>query len=300
MTIKTFRPSAARVVRAALSVGAVALVALAVLIAQSIALTPEAQAQETCPAWMRSVSGNCEFCPGNQIVKDGSCQVAGSNQELCTGKGWDFVGGNFPSCVINHAPGINGRNQQRCTLFPQNDCAARFGANHFPNRPEDGSKPIYAYNCDVSDQTGLIPAIGNTISATECLCPDPDEQGLGDDGRCAACPTNFDTMIFNRRCVPENEEDIGKASEKVLCGAFGGAVEDATGGGRVCSGMDANDTFCVIDSTEGFPCRGLLKHLYTCNVQHNRKALNPFFCGAKCGEQQAVGSDCIEIRRGGN
>ena len=290
MTIKTFRPSAARVVRAALSVGAVAL---AVLIAQSIALTPEAQAQTevTCPAWMLNFAGMCQFCPGNQIVKDGRCQVAGSPQELCTGKGWGFVGGNFPSCVINHAPDINGRNQQRCTLFPQNDCAARFGANHFPNRPEDGSKPVYAYNCDVSDQTGLIPARANTISATECHCP--DGQGLDDDGMCAACPTSFTSMIFNRRCVPEDEENIGTASEKVLCGAFGGAVEDATGGGKVCSGMDANDTFCVIDSTEGFPCRGLLKHLYICNVQHNRKALNPFFCGAKCGDRQAVGSDCI-------
>ena len=293
MTIKTFHRSAARVVRAALSVGAVAL---AVLIAQSIALTSEAQAQETCPAWMLKNGGECEFCPGNQIVKNGNCQVAGSNQELCTGKGWDFVGGNFPSCVINHAPGINGRNQQRCTLFPQNDCAARFGANHFPNRPEDGSKPIYAYNCDVSNETGLIPAIANTISATECHCP--DGQGIGDSGRCAPCPTSFTSMIFNRRCVPKNEEDIGTASEKVLCGAFGGAVEDGTGGGRVCSGMDANDTFCVIDSTEGFPCRGLLKHLHICNVQHNRKALNPFFCGAKCDDRQAVGSDCIEIRRG--
>ena len=296
MTIKTFHRSAARVVRAALSVGAVALAAL---IAQSIALTSEAQAQETCPAWMLKRAGVCEFCPGNQIVKDGSCQVAGSNQELCTGKGWRFVGGNFPSCEINHAPGINGRNQLRCSLHPQNDCAARFGLNHFPNRPEDGSKPIYAYNCDVNKTSGLIPAIGNTISATECLCPDPDEQGLDDDGMCAACPTNFDTMILNRRCVPEDEKDIGKASEKVLCEAFGGAVEDGTGGGSVCSGMDANDTFCVIDSTEGFPCRGLLKHLYTCNVQHNRKALNPFFCGAKCDERQAVGSDCIQIRRGG-
>ena len=103
MTIKTFHRSAARVVRAALSVGAVALAVLAVLIAQSIALTSEAQAQETCPAWMRSVSGSCEFCPGNQIVKDGSCQVAGSNQELCTGKGWTLSAATFlPARLITH------------------------------------------------------------------------------------------------------------------------------------------------------------------------------------------------------
>ena len=62
--------------------------------------------------------------------------------------------------------------------------------------------------------------------------------------------------------------------------------------GKICSGMDANDTFCIMDSAVGFPCRGLFKHLRSCNVQFNRKALNPFFCGEKCGVQKAVGSEC--------
>ena len=62
--------------------------------------------------------------------------------------------------------------------------------------------------------------------------------------------------------------------------------------GKICSGMDSNDTFCIIDSADAFPCRGLFKHLRSCNVQFNRKALNPFFCGEKCGAQKAVGSEC--------
>ena len=62
--------------------------------------------------------------------------------------------------------------------------------------------------------------------------------------------------------------------------------------GKICSGMDSNDTFCIMDSAAGFPCRGLFKHLRSCNVQFNRKALNPFFCGEKCGAQKAVGSEC--------
>ena len=57
--------------------------------------------------------------------------------------------------------------------------------------------------------------------------------------------------------------------------------------------MDANDTFCIMDSAVGFPCRGLFKHLRSCNVEFNRKALNPFFCGEKCGVQKAVGKDCV-------
>ena len=62
--------------------------------------------------------------------------------------------------------------------------------------------------------------------------------------------------------------------------------------GKICSGMDANDTFCIIGSDEGFPCRGLFKHLRSCNVDFNRKALNPFFCGEKCGGMEAFGSGC--------
>ena len=54
-------------------------------------------------------------------------------------------------------------------------------------------------------------------------------------------------------------------------------MRTATGGREVCSGMDANDTFCIMDSAAGFPCRGLFKHLRSCNVEFNRKALNPFF-----------------------
>ena len=62
--------------------------------------------------------------------------------------------------------------------------------------------------------------------------------------------------------------------------------------GKICSGMDANDTFCIIDSADAFPCRGLFKHLRSCNVEFNRKALNPFFCGARCAGQNAVGTNC--------
>ena len=92
-------------------------------------------------------------------------------------------------------------------------------------------------------------------------------------------------------CTPESD-DFGELSDELLCGAFGGTVRTATGGREVCSGMDANDTFCIMDSAVGFPCRGLFKHLRSCNVKFNRKALNPFFCGEKCGVQKAVGSEC--------
>ena len=77
------------------------------------------------------------------------------------------------------------------------------------------------------------------------------------------------------------------------CRMLGGEVQIHSATGiRVCSGIDANDTFCLVDSGDAYPCRGLFRHVRTCNDDYNRRALNPFFCGARCGAQKAVGKDC--------
>ena len=78
------------------------------------------------------------------------------------------------------------------------------------------------------------------------------------------------------------------------CNKFGGTLEDGGGQKKVCSGVDANDTFCIIADKDAFPCLGLLRHVRKCNCEHNRPALNPFFCGGKCnGQEKAVGSECL-------
>ena len=95
-------------------------------------------------------------------------------------------------------------------------------------------------------------------------------------------------------CVPLSG-DFGTLSDKALCGIFGGNMDESP---DVCSGMDANDTFCImgaeeVDSVLAFPCRGLFKHLRSCNLQFNRRALNPFFCGKKCeAPEEAFGAGC--------
>ena len=77
------------------------------------------------------------------------------------------------------------------------------------------------------------------------------------------------------------------------CRMLGGEVQIHSATGiRVCSGIDANDTFCLVDSSGAFPCRGLFRHVRQCNDGHNRPALNPFFCGAECGEKTARGGEC--------
>ena len=75
------------------------------------------------------------------------------------------------------------------------------------------------------------------------------------------------------------------------CLDLGGRVT-VVAGQSVCSGIDRNDTFCIVGSNDAFPCQGLYKHVRTCN-DFKRPALNPFFCG-KCGEGEkgAVGAQC--------
>ena len=77
-----------------------------------------------------------------------------------------------------------------------------------------------------------------------------------------------------------------------LCLTLGGELRGASGE-QVCSGVDANDTFCIPGSDDAFPCRGLYKHVILCNAGYNRPALNPFFCGKVCAsDKKARGPNC--------
>ena len=80
-----------------------------------------------------------------------------------------------------------------------------------------------------------------------------------------------------------------------LCLDLGGELRNA-GGEQVCSGVDANDTFCIPGSDNAFPCRGLYKHVILCNAGYNRPALNPFFCGKVCvSGKKARGLNCETV-----
>ena len=102
----------------------------------------------------------------------------------------------------------------------------------------------------------------------------------GPDGLCVKDDGNF-------RLIPQSE----------ICLALQGGGEGAQleGDRRVCSGVDANDTFCILNSVDKFPCRGLFRHVLRCNIGFARKALNPFFCGPKCEDgEYAVGDKCVK------
>ena len=207
-------------------------------------------------------------------------------------------GGNVSdtSCIINPA--------ESSTVA--NKCRDLFGnPSQFPPATGDADEDRKGYvtHCNAEGTIpGAIPATINLTGAKECSC-DSAAGYVGEYPNCACppggsvnangvCACASGSVVHGGACIPE-EGDFGEAlSDELLCGAFGGTVRTATGGREVCSGMDANDTFCIMDSAAGFPCRGLFKHLRSCNVQFNRKALNPFFCGEKCGAQKAVGSEC--------
>ena len=224
---------------------------------------------------VRSDTGICGVCPAGEQVIGGFC-LPGVIMNQCVAAGWSFSADGGSCGVLLTLAG--GAAADKCYLSGDDSpqCEAVFGStvNYFPSPTlsADGTTLRFVYNCDPDDENGLIPATANTILATECGC-------FGD------------TAARGGGCVPLSG-DFGSLSDEVLCGAFGGMKRPATGGEEVCSGMDANDTFCIMDSADAFPCRGLFKHLRSCNLTHNRKALNPFFCGENCGAQKAVGSKC--------
>ena len=126
--------------------------------------------------------------------------------------------------------------------------------------------------------------------------------GAPRDLRCAPptiCPANY---IADNDCLPAAPAETGSNSPRLPDAAngpnacarvFGGRMRTAVDGQAVCSQIDRNDTFCIVGSRAAFPCRGLFKHVWTCNTD-NRPALNPFFCGERCagGANMARGREC--------
>ena len=261
----------------------------------------------------REVIDNACACPPGMIVADDICVagcpsgetligrvcIASAVVEKCEGTGWALSAAEGSCGILVTLSG--GAAWDKCYFSgestPQSppQCADVFGGtvNYFPSPTlaADGATTLrFIYDCDPNgERGGMIPAAANTIMATECGC----DSGTLRPGACI--PAESDSPNFDG------------IAEKFLCGAFGGTVQIATGegesgvGGRVCSGMDDNDTFCILDAEEAdgvraFPCRGLFKHLRSCNLEFNRPALNPFFCGERCpGENQALGSGCDNL-----
>ena len=131
-------------------------------------------------------------------------------------------------------------------------------------------------------------------------CPAANRAISGDEDprACGDCMAGYG--VFGETgdlCAAKETGDFGGIAQDVVCRELLGDLEpEGEGVKTVCSGVDDNDTFCILNSAEGLPCRGLLRHVLRCNVGFDRPALNPFFCGAKCDESSAepvaIGRKC--------
>ena len=155
-------------------------------------------------------------------------------------------------------------------------------------------------SCSASSLTCVLIAgsdlfVGVRFRPYDCAV----ENREGSGSECGACKAGYGEM--GSYCVEKATGDFGIAPQSEICRALQGGGEAAPArlegdrGLKVCSGVDANDTFCILDSKEDLPCRGLFRHVLRCNVEFNRPALNPFFCGERCEDPNfpnAVGREC--------
>lgn len=154
----------------------------------------------------------------------------------------------------------------------------------------------YVFNCE----TGFMSIGINDGTRGECKCPN-DGYLLKTDS-----PYFKDRNILSEEeskkdlfCIPKDSNDFGSAnketplSQENLCKMFGGTVMEE-GDGKICRGVDKSGTFCILNSTKVFPCRGLFKAVRGCNLKHNRPALNSASCDNNTcpSGQKAVGGEC--------
>ena len=173
-------------------------------------------------------------CPDSgEVYYDGTCTPM--NEYLCIRSGWGYDMSE-DSCGIRVTLSGSGTVSAECYMSgsktPQ--CATVFGSNE--NIPSDhgfegfpGSKDPAIYNCDPLDQTGLIPATINTISAVECGCP--LREALNSDNvceleQCEAGMTLFvDPAINYSGC---NDEDQVAIAENGRAKGWGCHITEST------------------------------------------------------------------------
>ena len=139
-------------------------------------------------------------------------------------------------------------------------------------------------------------ALGDEDNPGKCVCADERHLifGEGENRFCAPptiCPTDYTNE--NNDCINHDAGPLpAYANSPEGCKKVFGGRGRKIAGETVCLGLDIQGTFCVVNSRDAFPCRGLFKHARTCNG-YNRPALNPFICAPKCpGVNTARGQYC--------
>ena len=87
---------------------------------------------------------------------------------------------------------------------------------------------------------------------------------------------------------------LALSDTEATCRMLDGEVQTHSRTGmKICSGIDHNDTFCIVGSASAFPCVGFFRHVRQCNDDHNRPALDPWHCAKQCADGlRARGAKC--------
>ena len=215
------------------------------------------------------------FCrSGSAATDNGVCvpTEALNDAQKCENRGW-VVRQQFGNAYCQIASYGTYNFASECVLFPDvavgipphpvvrvtPKCKVVFGDSlSFPQKGGNDNAR-YVYDCDPTMRNGLVPATVNTIGATRCGC---------DDSKYYA----------NGQCIPKTGN---LPSTEKICRAFRGEVQTTPSGGKICSGVDWNDTFCILGSKVAFPCQGLFQHVRTCRFVYGRPAVDPWHCGPR-------------------
>ena len=195
--------------------------------------------------------------------------------DKCENAGWsvstlNLFGIKSLSCrllIRDHASPESARDAGDCTIHISSTsvnvvypCADAFGAGlQFPEN-DGGENRRFVFNCPDTE--------------SEFMVPDPS-YGSGGQGGAQSC--------------------VSADAPGVCASLFGGAPPSMTtpASAELCSGIDINDTFCIVGSPAALPCRGLFRHVWACN-QLGRKALDPWHCAEKCpSNARAQGAKCV-------
>ena len=228
---------------------------------------------------------------------------------IAGGANWtdECVGGAIPNALYEGAAEVATKPRCGCPLhisqrdsFGACECPghshAQVNGRCLPKGSDEVADEIETMRKDLLDLRAALVSLNARISAAAEMPREMVEEIAEQAGETAQeIKRRRDNFLALARAdlAGPAPPPVAMSDTAAECRMLGGEVQIHSATGiRVCSGIDANDTFCLVDSGDAYPCRGLFRHVRTCNDDYNRPALNPFFCGPKCGEQAAVGDEC--------
>ena len=174
------------------------------------------------------------------------------------------------------------------------------------NRPEGVDYTALRWNASLNHcGLGNCQPTGTYIRIRDMLLAAGAHWGTKCLGRAVVNPVWFAKAGGCRNCVrysppclcPSPNVGSGNNCERgdtpAECEKLGGDLQAAGGeADRICSGVDWNDTFCILGSVDAFPCAYFFAHVKECNAL-NRPALDPWHCGPVCPNRGfACGAKC--------